>query len=381
MSRFQLHERISDIPAPAWDALAGNGNPFLRHAFLAGLERTGCLRRDWGWTPLHAALWEGERLVAAAPAYLKTNSHGEFVFDHAWAHAWQRQGLPYYPKWLCAVPYTPVTGPRLLADDEAARASLIEAMRGHAREAGLSGLHVNFLPETEAGVFGGDWLEREDVQFHWRRDPRWRDFQDFADALDRRKRKNLLAERRKVTDAGIELRIVHGDEAGDADLAEAHALYCLTFTDKGNAPALTLEFFRHLAQAMPRALVLVLARQHGETVAAATCLRGPDRLYGRYWGSRVDVPGLHFETCYHQGIAYCLDQGIDAFEPGAQGEHKLARGFLPVLTRSRHWVAEAGFVEPLRAWCAEERAHARRYAAALAQRHNPYRVPPALAAC
>jgi predicted N-acyltransferase len=381
MATLRLHASLDEIPAAAWDALHDGRNPFVSHAFLHGLEQTGCLRPRWGWSPLHAALWDGARLLAAAPAYLKGNSHGEFVFDHAWANAWLRHGLDYYPKWLVAVPYTPVSGPRLLASDADARRRLCRAMAEETRRRGLSSLHVNFLSETEDRDVPADWLARRDVQFHWRNPehggaPRWRDFGDFLAALTHKRRKNIRAERAAVTRAGIGFRVVHGGEASEADLAAMHAFYCRTFMHKGNSPALTLDFFRHLARAMPQALVLILAERADRTVAGALCLRGGGTLYGRYWGSDIDLPGLHFETCYYQGIDYCLREGLTVFEPGAQGEHKIARGFLPVPTRSRHYVAHPAFAEALADWCRQERAATQAYLTA-AMRHTPYRDDPA----
>jgi predicted N-acyltransferase len=372
---LRLHASLEEIAPAAWDALHDRSQPFLAHAFLAGLERHDCLRPRLGWVPRHAALYEGDRLVAAAPAYLKGNSHGEFVFDHAWAHAYAQHGLHYFPKWLVAVPYSPVTGPRLLARDAGARRALLAAMRERSDADGLSSLHVNFLREEELPAFDEGWLARGDVQFHWRNPAGWRDFEEFLAAFSSRKRKNLRAERAQVARAGVGFRIVHGDEVRPGDLADMHRFYCRTQQEKGNRPALTLAFFEHLAAAMPRALVLVLAERAGETIAGALCLRGADTLYGRYWGADETLPGLHFETCYYQGIEYCLREGLAAFEPGAQGEHKVARGFLPVLTHSRHHVAEPAFAQALRGWCEEERAAALRYRDVVLA-HSPFRVPP-----
>ena len=362
-----------DAVAPAdWDALHRGDNPFVSHAFLGGLERHGCLRPRLGWAPRHALLYRGDELIAAAPGYLKANSHGEFVFDHAWAHAYAHYGVPYYPKWLVAVPYSPVTGPRLLARDEAARRELAGAMIERLRADGLSSLHVNFLPEDESLALDARWLARGDVQFVWRNDRGWRDFEDFIKAFSSRKRKNLRAERAQVQRAGVTFRLVHGDEASEADLADMHRYYCQTQAGKGNRPALTLAFFHHLATAMPRALVLVLAQRQGLTIAGALCLRGADTLYGRYWCADEALPGLHFETCYYQGIEYCLREGLHHFEPGAQGEHKVARGFLPVLTHSRHFVADPAFERALRPWCEEEREGVLRYRDVVLA-HSPFR--------
>ncbi|MFN3702939.1 GNAT family N-acetyltransferase [Thermomonas sp.] len=376
MPEIRLHRQLSEIPAAAWDALHDGTHPFIAHAFLHGLEATGCLRPDWGWTPCHLGLWEGDRLIAAAPGYLKDNTHGEFVFDHAWAQAYARHGLDYYPKWLCAVPYSPVTGPRLLARDAAARTALLEAMQALVVQAGLSSAHVNFHAATDDAAFGDAWLLREDTQFHWTNPRGWQDFDGFLAAFDHKHRKNIRQERRKVADAGITSRIVHGNEASDDDLAAMHGFYLRTFADYGNAPALTLDFLHHLARTMPRQLVLVLAERAGATIAGALCLRGGDTLYGRYWGATELHPGLHFETCYYQGIAYCLREGLARFEPGAQGQHKLARGFLPTPVRSRHWIADARFADALRGWCREERAHVRARRQAL-WAHAPFRPEPA----
>ncbi|HET6435301.1 MAG TPA: GNAT family N-acetyltransferase, partial [Xanthomonadaceae bacterium] len=365
-------DSLADIPAADWDALHDGGNPFVAHAFLAGMEAHGVLQSRLGWAPRHLVLRDGDRLLAAAPAYLKANSHGEFVFDHAWARTWAHYGRDYYPKWLCAVPYTPATGPRLLARDDDGRRLLLAVLAEGAREAGLSSVHVNFHEAGEDALFGDDWLQRLDVQYHWRNDAGWRDFAGFLGAMDHRHRKNIRQERAKVARAGIGFRVVHGDEADDADLVAMHGFYLRTFADYGNTPALTLDFLRHLARVMPRRLVLILAERAGATIAGALCLRGGDTLYGRYWGAEEPAPGLHFETCYYQGIEYCLREGLRVFEPGAQGEHKLARGFLPTLVRSRHWIADPAFARALAPWCAEEADAVRGYAATL-RAHGPFR--------
>lgn len=363
---------LADVSARDWDALHDGRNPFVTHALLHGLESQGCLRRDWGWTPHHLTLWEGGTLVAAAPGYLKDNSHGEFVFDHAWAHAYARHGLDYYPKWLCAVPYSPVTGPRLLAQDAAHRKALLTAVRDEVLRLGLSSAHVNFHAEDEDDVFASDWLPRIDVQYHWRNPGHWRDFDGFLADFDHKHRKNIRQERAKVQRAGVVIRTVHGDEATAADLEAMFGFYLRTFQDYGNSPALTLPFLQHLARTMPRQLVMFLADHDGRTIAGALCLRRHDTLYGRYWGAEAPLPGLHFETCYYQGIAYCLREGLARFEPGAQGEHKIARGFLPAWVRSRHWIADPEFAGALANWCDEESQAVRRYARTL-QSHSPFK--------
>ncbi len=371
MAQIRWLDTLQDIPAGSWDALHGHDNPFVSHAFLAGLEQHGCLRPEWGWRPRHLTLWRHDELVGAVPGYLKDNSHGEFVFDHAWANAYARHGLDYFPKWLGAVPYSPVTGPRLLARDDADRRLLLQAIVAQVRDAGLSSAHVNFHGVDEDAVFDADWLRRVDVQFQWHRQPGWRDFGDFLGAMDHKRRKNIRQERARVARGGIGFRVVHGDEASADDLRAMHGFYLQTFAEYGNAPALTLPFLRHLASALPRQLVLFLAMQDDVPIAGALCLRGGDTLYGRYWGGAT-LPGLHFETCYYQGIDYCLREGLQRFEPGAQGEHKLARGFLPTQVRSRHWIADPPFRQALRDWCAREERDVARYAQAL-RRHSPFR--------
>jgi predicted N-acyltransferase len=342
-----FHEQIEDIPAEAWNALVPDDNPFLDHRFLAGLERHGCIDARHGWLPHHLAIHDGSRLVAAAPLYLKGNSHGEFVFDWSWAHAYAEHGLPYYPKLLCAVPYSPVAGPRLLAGNDAnagrLRGMLIEAIRSHVSELGLSSAHANFTSEADAEAFAAaGWLARFDWQFHWH-DRGWGTFDGFLASLSSRKRKNIRQERARVAREGVECRVLHGDGLADADWAALHAFYLATFEERGNHPVLTLDFFRHLGRAMPRNVVAVLCRRGSDIIAGALMLRSASTLYGRYWGCREQVDGLHFEACYYQGIEYCLREGLASFEPGAQGEHKLARGFLPTRTRSFHWIADARF--------------------------------------
>ncbi|MCL7713854.1 GNAT family N-acetyltransferase [Stenotrophomonas mori] len=365
---------LAGTDAAAWDALHDSSHPFVSHAFLRGLEDHGCLRPEWGWQPEHLTLWRGDALVAAVPGYRKHNSHGEFVFDHAWAAAYARNGLAYFPKWLGGVPYSPVTGPRLLARGDEDRQALLATIVAHVHAGDLSSAHLNFHLPEEATYFDAGWLPRSDVQFQWRRQPRWRDFDDFLAAMDHKHRKNIRQERAKVARAGVRFVVRHGDEASADELRAMHGFYLQTFAEYGNAPALTLPFLHHLATHLPRQLVLFLALQDEEPIAGALCLRSSDTLYGRYWGG-ASLPGLHFETCYYQGIDYCLREGLQRFEPGAQGEHKLARGFLPTEVHSRHWIAHPGFQPVLATWCARERADVAGYLRALA-RHSPFKAPP-----
>ena len=373
MIEARFHPAIDQLPADTWDALRADPNPFVSHAFLAALERGGCILPDWGWQAHHLGLYEDGRLIAAAPLYLKGNSHGEFVFDFSWASAWERAGGEYYPKLLNAVPYSPVPGPRLLAgNDERTpmlQHALVEAMHAEAERLGLSSVHANFLQETELAAFGTDWLARSDVQFHWH-NRGYRHFPDFLAALNHKKRKNILRERSQVEASGVAIEWRSGDTLSRDEWRQVHALYEATFDAKGNHAALTATFFRQLGE-LGQLAQLALAR-HGETIVAmALFVQGGGVLYGRYWGASVDVPGLHFELCYYRGIEHAITQRLDRFEPGAQGEHKLARGFLPVRTYSRHYLVHPAFRAAVAAALASEAPAVDAYAAEL-QSHTPY---------
>lgn len=363
---------ISDIAPACWNALFEDQHPFLSHVFLSGLEQHNCLRERWGWESSPVTILDDAKLIAAAPAYIKSNSHGEFVFDHAWAHAYARTGHEYYPKLVVATPYTPVTGPRLLATDAGVRQKLIVQLEQKALEDKLSSVHINFLPESEALQLPDHWLKRCDVQFHWQNSAGWKSFDDFLAALNRKKRKNIQQERNQVSKAGVSLRCISGHQASDDDISTMYSFYCSTQLEKGNHPALTLEFFRHLNREMPENVVIFLAEKNDQPIAGAYCLRSDTTLYGRYWGASENVPGLHFETCYYQGIEYCLREGLTHFEPGAQGEHKIARGFMPVLTHSRHFITEKAFADALKPWCEEERRHILLYRDQILE-NSPYR--------
>jgi len=373
---IRFHSSLDALPAGDWDALRPDDNPFLSHAFLAGLERHGCIDPRTGWRAHHLGIHESGRLLAAAPLYIKTDSHGEFVFDWSWARAYAAHGLDYYPKLLCGVPYSPVTGPRLLVGTGACAAGLRQrlgaAIRDEAIRLGLSSAHLNFADADDAASLedSGDWLARTDCQFHWH-NRGWHDFDAFLAALSHKKRKNILRERAEVERAGIRCEIRHGDELDATDWRALHAFYLATFDEKGNYAALTLEFFLHLAATMPRSVVAVLCRRQGSTIAGALMLRSANVLYGRYWGAREHVSGLHFEACYYQGIEYCLRHGLARFEPGAGGEHKVARGFLPACTRSFHWIADARFRAAIASALREEALALDDYAGELRD-HSPY---------
>ena len=376
MLHATLHASIEEIDATCWDALAASANPFTRHAFLASMERTGCIRAQFGWQPNHFALRDGERVIAALPLYVKANSHGEFVFDWTWADAWERAGGDYYPKLLCGVPYSPVPGPRLLAgndpDAPTYRRALAAALLEQTRRAGMSSAHVDFCNATDNAAFAdSDWLARSDWQFHWHNADGWRDFHDFMDAFTHKRRKEVRRERAEVAAAGVECEWRDGDTLTDAEVCEVHRLYRHTFDSKGNTPTLTLDFFRELASGSAGHMHVALARRAGRIIAMAMFIAGDDTLYGRYWGAYEQVPALHFDLCYYQGIDYCLRAGLHAFQPGAQGVHKLARGFLPARTYSWHYLADPALRNAVRDWIArDERATAAR--GTMLATHSPF---------
>ncbi len=374
MIEARFHERIESIPATAWDALRPDDNPFVSHAFLSLLERTGCIRPDWGWQAHHLGLYEDDKLIAAAPLYLKGNSHGEFVFDWSWASAWERAGGDYYPKLLNAVPYSPVPGPRLLAGigphASARRQALVTAMRDFAGQMNLSSVHANFLRDDELAAFDSAWLARSDVQFHWHNHG-YVDFDGFLAALNHKKRKNIRQERAHVADAGLDIEMRSGSSLSITEWRRIHALYESTFDAKGNHAALTRAFFVALGDTLGDAVQVALARRNGEIIAMALFLQSHHTLYGRYWGATMDVPGLHFELCYYRGIEHAITHGLRRFEPGAQGEHKLARGFLPVRTHSRHYLVNESFRTAVCNALAHEAEAVQEYAHDL-ETHSPY---------
>jgi predicted N-acyltransferase len=360
MFTLRTHASIGEVAATDWDALVPDDNPFVSHAFLAGLERSGCIRTEFGWRAQHLSLHDGHAMAGALPLYLKGNSHGEYVFDWAWADAWERAGGEYYPKLLCAVPYSPVTGPRLLAGSgpEAAirRRALAAGLRELTDRIGLSSAHVDFLRAEETDAFDDAWLPRSDWQFQWHNPGIWRDFGDYLDALTHKRRNAVRHERAQVERAGIECEFRDGGTLDDAEWRTMHHLYSHTFDAKGNTPTLTLDFFRHLGTAFPGHAHVAFARRAGAIIAGALFMSSHDTLYGRYWGAIEQVPSLHFELCYYQGIDYCLRLGLRCFEPGTQGVHKLARGFLPVQTHSRHYLADPQFRAAVRLALARESA-------------------------
>jgi len=367
---LRVVEDLAAVPAGAWNALAG-ANPLLRHEFFSALHESGCASARTGWAPRFITLWDGDRLCGALPLYLKSHSYGEYVFDWAWADAYERSGLAYYPKLLAAIPFSPVSGARLLAADRAARDRLVRAALELAREA--SSLHVLFPPESEARELAAAGLMlRRGVQFHWS-NPGYASFDEFLVTLTHDKRKKIRQERRKVRDAGVTLRRKTGREITPEDWKFFARCYTLTYRAHRSTPYLNLAFFTRLGETLPDNVLLVLAERDGRPVAAALDLYSPEALYGRYWGAVEHIPCLHFEACYYQGLEFCIERGIPAFEGGAQGEHKLARGFLPAPTWSAHWLRHPQFADAVEKFLARESKGVERYIDELAE-HSPFRA-------
>jgi predicted N-acyltransferase len=374
--RTHIVSSLSEIGAAAWDGLLAaqdKPNPFLSYAFLHALHESGSASADTGWQPQFIALYDGAELAAALPLYVKDHSYGEYVFDWAWADAYQRHGLDYYPKLLSAIPFTPVTGPRLMARDAAARAALIKVLQGTQQASGVSSTHILFPPDEQARQLAeAGFMLRSGVQFHWL-NAGYKDFDEFLATLEHKKRKNIRAERRKVAQAGVTLRRVRGAEALDADWRLFHRCYRHTYAAHHSTPYLNLDFFLRIGAAMPQNILLVIAERDGDPVAASLVIHSADTLYGRYWGELEHVPCLHFEASYYQPLEFCIEQGIAVFEGGAQGEHKMARGFLPTRTWSAHWLAHPSFADAIERFLERETGGIDDYLDELNER-NPFRT-------
>ena len=352
----RLHGAVSGLPAGEWDALTGGGNPFVSHAFLAAMEESGSVGGSSGWTPVPITIaGPTGRLAAALPAYLKQHSQGEYVFDHAWADAWHRAGGSYYPKLQIAVPFTPATGPRLLTPHPELAPALIAAAESVCRDNGLSSAHATFIEPAQVPLFeAAGWLLREDIQFHWE-NRGYPDFDAFLAVLSSRKRKDIRKERERAQD-GVEIRVLSG-----GDLREEHwdafwSFYQDTGARKWGHPYLTREAFSLLGETMADRILLVLAYIDGRAVAGALNFIGNEALYGRYWGAVVDKPFLHFELCYYQAIDAAIAMGLSRVEAGAQGGHKLARGYEPVRTVSAHYIVHEGLRAAIADYLEQERA-------------------------
>jgi predicted N-acyltransferase len=351
--RTHIVSTLSEVGQADWDGLVGlqsDRNPFLSYAFLDALHESGSAAPETGWQPQYIVLYEpdgagGERLAAALPLYVKGHSYGEYVFDWAWANAYQEHGLEYYPKLLCAIPFTPVSGPRLLARDASARAALIEVLKRTQQASSVSSTHVLFPPDDQARQLAdAGFLLRSGVQFHWM-NAGHASFEEFLGTLEQKKRKNIRAERRKVREAGVTMRRVRGASILDEEWRFFNRCYRNTYKEHFSKPYLNLDFFQRIGRTMPGNLLLVIAERDGQPIAASLVVHDETTLFGRYWGALEHVPCLHFEAAYYQPLEFCIEQGIQVFEGGAQGEHKMARGFLPTRTWSAHWLAHPAFAD------------------------------------
>lgn len=376
--KVTVHDSISSIGREDWDALAGSSYPFLKHAFLELAEQTGSVSPDAGWTPRHLVLEDNGKPRAALPLYEKSHSWGEFVFDWAWARAYEQAGFDYYPKLVSAVPFTPAPSPRfLLADpaDDEAPGLLIAAATQLAADTDCSSLHILFPTAAEIPVLEKNGLlVRKDCQFHWQ-NRGYRTFDDFLATFTSAKRKKARRDRRRVAENGIRFRRLRGSDIDAAMWSTVYALIARTFMLRGSLPYFDQAFFEGLSEQMPDSVLVVVAERETVPVAAAVFWESETTLYGRYWGSDGHFDALHFETCYYQGIEYCIETGKALFEPGTQGEHKISRGFAPVSTYSAHWLAHPEFASAIERYLDAEGQHVDRYIDAV-DAHTPYKSGP-----
>jgi predicted N-acyltransferase len=378
---LRLETDITQISAADWDACARSDNPFVSHAFLAALEESGSAKADTGWLPHHLVMESEDRAAAGGilgvvPAYVKSHSYGEYVFDHGWAQAIERAGGRYYPKLQVSVPFTPATGPRLLVrpdmDPDAVRRTLIAGLKSVSETRGLSSVHATFLTDEDRAAFErAGWLIRTGCQYHWRNDG-YGSFDDFLAALSSRKRKAIRKERQEVAEAGIEMVALTGGDLKPEHWDVFYRFYIDTSDRKWGTPYLTPRFFKRIGRTMADRVVLIMARYKGKWVAGALNLLGSDALYGRNWGCAADFPFLHFETCYYQAIEFAIRHKLARVEAGAQGEHKIQRGYLPVEMASAHWIHHPALRDAVADYLVHEREGMRQQMAALAE-HSPFR--------
>ena len=373
---IEILQRLADIQASEWNALAGSDYPFLTHEFLSAAEATGCVSPETGWTPCHLLSRRRDgKLVGAMPLYRKTHSWGEFVFDWGWAQAYERAGLPYYPKLVSAAPFTPAPSRRLLLADSNDRDTAVALLRyaiDYGARLGCSSLHILFPCEDELGFMTDAGLKvRKDCQFHWH-NRGYSSFDEFLAEFSSRKRKKVRQDRRKVAGQGVTFRWLRGTDISADAWLEVYRLISITFMRRGSMPYYDYDFFRQVSADLGDGIAVVMAELDGEVIAAAVFYVGADTLYGRYWGSDEYFDALHFETCYYQGIEFCIRHGIGRFEPGTQGEHKISRGFVPETTWSAHWLARPEFFEAIGRYLEDEGEHVDRYADAV-RSHSPYR--------
>lgn len=379
----RLSHEPASIDRRAWNALLAlqdEPTPFVRHEYLSALHESGSAVEGSGWTPCFLTVWRGGELHAACPMYLKDHSYGEYVFDWAWANAYEEHGLAYYPKALVAVPFTPVPGARLLARDDAARDALLKALLALCKTQELSSLHLLFLsPDDVRACERAGLLARHTVQFHWlnaapQTGQPFEGFDAFLASLSQDKRKKIRQERRKVAEAGVTFRAIEGADIGRAEWDFFYRCYARTYREHGNPPYLTRDFFQRMASDMPENWVLFLAERAGRPIACSLVAVGHGVAYGRYWGALERVDCLHFEACYYQPLQWCIERGITRFEGGAQGEHKMARALMPVRTHSAHWLAHPAFAGAVERFLEREGQGIEHYLDHLEAR-SPFRAP------
>jgi predicted N-acyltransferase len=375
--RVDVAPSAESIPREAWERLCPAAHPFLNADFFAITERHGAANREWGWRAMHLVARDDAGTVCGVlPLYLKSNGYGDFIHDWAWAGAYERLGKAYYPRLVTGLAHTPATGPRILVGcgvhaDEM-RSALIAAARQIAGEMGVSSWHVGFPEAHELEALSSvGLLTSVDVQYHWRNEGH-ADFESYLGSFASVRRRKVRAERKRVAESGLTIEVRHGNEVERAEWPALHALYASTFEKFQNHAVFTAECFADLAEALGRRMVLFIARAGTEPVALSLCYRSDEALYGRYWGTRVEVDSLHFEMCFYQGIAYCLREGLQRFEPGAGGEHKIARGFQPTIVRSAHWVADESMRRLIARHLAAEHEAVARYREDAAT-HLPFR--------
>jgi len=376
--QVSVHHSMAEIDKDEWNRLAGHDYPFLRHEFLHLAESSGCVTAETGWQARHLTIDTDTGLRAAMPLYEKSHSRGEFVFDWAWANAYEQSGLSYYPKLVSAIPFTPAPSRRLLLrdpSDAVAAGALLEAGVALAERTNCSSLHVLFPLQDEVALLReAGFLLRKDCQFHWHNN-NYGSFDDFLRTFTSVKRKKARRDRRRVRENGIRFRRLRGGEIDDETWTRVYELISRTFLIRGNAPYFSEAFFRGLGEKTPDTLLVILAEVDSATVAAAVFFDSDDRLYGRYWGSDDHYDALHFETCYYQGIDYCIESGKQIFEPGTQGEHKISRGFAPISTWSAHWLTHPEFSSAIERYLDEEGRHVDNYIDAVTA-HTPYKSTP-----
>ena len=376
--QYSVIESIKAIESRDWNRVVGSQYPFAQYEFLRALEEHAAVGEQYGWWPRFVVAYAGQQLTGVVPLYLKDNSYGEFVFDWAWADAYKRAGLRYYPKYVASIPYTPATGPRIhvdasLPNQAEIRLGLIQAAQRLAEQSGVSSLHWLFTNAEDTVLLKEQhYMLRLGYQFHWTNHG-YRNFDHYLETFSAAKRKKIKRERRRVSEQGIELEVLHGHEMSDEQWQIYHDFYLDTFDRKWGMATLSLGFFKQLGRSMADKVVIVFAKYEGQYVASAFNVKGEDTLYGRHWGCNADFHSLHFEACYYQGLEYCIKHGLQHFEPGAQGEHKISRGFLPTRTWSAHWIAQPDFSQAIEAFCLQEQKEMEHYIEEL-NSHSPFKA-------